>query len=89
MKLFDIIRRILSASKPLSHEKVFQRIPSEVFRGLPEGGRRNVQASLIARTIQGSDKKESRRIHPSGYTRIQELIGQWAERDGQRNPQAQ
>lgn len=80
MYLLEILNNVIS--KENGTEKVFQRIPSEVFRGLPEGGRRNVQASLIARTVQGSDKEESRRIHPSGYTRVQELIGQWAERDG-------
>lgn len=33
--------------------KLFERIPPETFRGMPEGGRRNVQASYVARANEG------------------------------------
>ena len=80
MYLLEILNNVIS--KENGTEKVFQRIPSEVFGGLSEGGRRNIEATLIGRSLQGTDKEEQRRIGPSGYTRIQELIGNWAERDG-------
>ena len=80
MYLLEILNNIIQT--PNGTKNVFQRIPQEVFGGLSEGGRRNVQASLIGRAVQGPDRQESRRVHPSGYTRIQEVIGRWAERDG-------
>ena len=80
MYLLNILNNLIQSEN--GKEKVFQRIPSEVFGGLSEGGRRNVQASLIARSVRGADEKEQGRILASGYTRIQEVIGQWAERDG-------
>ena len=80
MYLLEILNNIISSKN--GTEKVFQRIPQEVFGGLSEGGRRNVQASLIARAVQGTDTPEQGRILASGYTRIQEVIGHWAERDG-------
>lgn len=80
MYLLEILNNIISSKN--GTEKVFQRIPQEVFGGLSEGGRRNVQASLIARAVQGADTPEQGRILASGYTRIQEVIGHWAERDG-------
>ena len=80
MYLLEILNNVIQS--PNGTKNVFQRIPQEVFGGLSEGGRRNVQASLIGRAVQSTDKTESRRIHASGYTKIQEVIGQWAERDG-------
>lgn len=80
MYLLNILNNLIQNEN--GTEKVFQRIPSEVFGGLSEGGRRNVQASLIARAVRGADEKEPGRILASGYTAIQEVIGQWAERDG-------
>ena len=80
MYLLEILNNIIQSQN--GTEKVFQRIPPEVFGGLSKGGRRNVQASLIGRTVQGTDKEEQRRVRPSGYTLLQELIGSWSERDG-------
>ena len=80
MYLLNILNNLIQSEN--GKEKVFQRIPSEVFGGLSEGGRRNVQASLIARAVRGADEKEPGRVLASGYTAIQEVIGQWAERDG-------
>ena len=80
MYLLNILNNLIQSEN--GKEKVFQRIPSEVFGGLSEGGRRNVQASLIARAVRGADEKEQGRVLASGYTAIQEVIGRWAERDG-------
>ena len=80
MYLLEILNNVISNTN--GTEKVFQRIPQEVFGGLSEGGRRNVQASLIARSLQGTDKAQQGRIDQTGYTRIQQMIGHWAERDG-------
>ena len=80
MYLLEILNNLISSNN--GTEKVFQRIPPEVFGGLPEGGRRNVQASLIARAVSSADEAESRRVNPSGYTTVQEIIGSWSERDG-------
>lgn len=63
-------------------KEIFRRIPQEVFGGLPEGGRRNVQASFIARAVSCTDREESQSVGASGYTRTQEVIGSWAEKDG-------
>lgn len=80
MYLLEILNNIISSNH--ATEKLYQRIPSESFRGLPEGGRRNVQASLIARGLYSPVPEESGEIQRSGYTVIQEAIGQWAEKDG-------
>lgn len=65
------------------HEtQVSQRLPQTVFPGMPEGGRRHVAASALCRAEGRTDASQQDRILPSGYTRIQEVIGQWAERDG-------
>ena len=63
-------------------KEIYKRLPSERIGGLPEGGRRNVAASVILRAKESPDSKESRNIRPSGYTGEQELIGNWAEKDG-------
>ena len=61
---------------------LYQRVPPEVFGGLSKGGRRNVQASLIARAEDCTDEAQPHAVQESGYTRLQEVIGNWAERDG-------
>lgn len=67
----------------INHEKeIFKRFPSSYFGGLPEGGRRNVAASVILRAKAGSGGEKQHEIGASGYTREQELVGNWAERDG-------
>lgn len=63
-------------------KEIFRRTPQEVFGGLPEGGRRNVAASFIARAVSCTDREESQSVGASGYTRTQEIIGSWAEKDG-------
>lgn len=63
-------------------EEIFRRIPQEVFYGLPEGSRRNVAASVIARAVSCTDPEERQGVGASGYTKTQELIGSWAEKDG-------
>lgn len=63
-------------------ERIFERIPQEVFGGLPGGGRRNVQASALIRAKRAADGPLHRSVLESGYTPEQELIGFWAERDG-------
>lgn len=63
-------------------KEIYQRIPSQVFGGLPEGGRRNVQAALLCRSQGAAEPTQQGEILESGYTREQELIGNWAERDG-------
>lgn len=73
----NIINNLIQDDK-----EIFRRIPQEVFGGLPEGGRRNVAASVIARAISCTDREESQTVGASGYTRTQEVIGSWAEKDG-------
>ena len=63
-------------------ERIFERIPQEVFGGLPGGGRRNVQASALIRAKRATDGPLHEDLLESGYTAEQELIGNWAERDG-------
>lgn len=62
--------------------RIFERIPQSVFSGLPEGGRRNVQAAALLRANDGAVPEQQGEILESGYTREQEIIGRWAERDG-------
>ncbi len=67
----------------IQHDKeIYKRIPSCRFSGLSEGGRRNVAASVILRAGKGPDREKYEDVRASGYTRSQELIGNWAERDG-------
>ena len=80
MYLLEILNNVINTQN--GTEKVFQRIPQELFGGLSEGGRKNVEATLLVRAVRGSGREESKGIRPSGYTGIQEVIGQWAERDG-------
>ena len=61
---------------------LIKRLPSEVHAGMHKGGRRNVQASAITRAVHATDRGESQAVRASGYTRIQEIIGAWAEKDG-------
>ena len=77
MYLLEIINQLTNEGAHLS-----ERIPQEVLGGLSKGGRRNVQASALLRTEGATDVEEQNEILPSGYTRSQEIIGQWAERDG-------
>lgn len=63
-------------------KEIYKRIPSCRFSGLSEGGRGNVAASVILRAGKGPDREKYERVRTSGYTRSQELIGNWAERDG-------
>lgn len=77
MYLLQIINQYICDEK-----EIFKRIPPKNLGGLPEGGRRNVQASALLRTEGRTDAKKQDGILPSGYTREQEIIGNWAERDG-------
>lgn len=63
-------------------KEILKRLPSKALGGLPEGGRRHVAASALLRTEGAADARKQNEILPSGYTREQEIIGQWAERDG-------
>lgn len=78
MYTLEIINNLIQSN--YGKENLYQRIPPEVFGGLPEGGRRNVEASLICRADDGT--VSPKQILESGYTRIQERIGRWAEKDG-------
>ena len=80
MYTLEIINNIIQSNN--GQQNLYQRIPPEVFGGMPEGGRRNVQASLITRAVTGTNAQEQGRVLASGYTRIQEIIGHWAENDG-------
>lgn len=80
MYTLEILNNLIQSNYGQSN--LYQRIPPEVFGGCSEGGRRNVQASLLARAENRSDEPQSREICESGYTRLQEIIGRWAERDG-------
>lgn len=77
MYLLQIINAHIQDGK-----KIFERIPQEVLGGLPEGGRRNVQAAALCRAQGTADAPQPGELLESGYTREQEVIGLWAERDG-------
>ena len=83
MYCLEIINQLIQNKDYEKNEKnLFERIPSSYLRGLPEGGRRNVQASAILRAKIEAGRGKPQAVLPSGYTREQELIGNWAERDG-------
>ena len=63
-------------------ERIFERTPQSVFCGLPGGGRANVQAAALCRAEEAANAAEQGSLLESGYTREQEIIGHWAERDG-------
>ena len=63
-------------------QNLFLRIPQEAFGGLSEGGRRNVQASLIARAENPTGRKEQGDAEDYGFTKTQKAVKSWAERDG-------
>lgn len=77
MYLLQIINSYIQDGKEIS-----QRLPQEVFRGCPEGGRRHVQASALLRAVSAPGGGEQDHVRPSGYTFQQEVLGGWAERDG-------
>lgn len=77
MYLLQIIDTLVQDEK-----EIYQRIPSEVFGGLAEGGRRNVQASALCRAEGSPDGAKPQDVLESGYTREQEIINFWAVRDG-------
>lgn len=77
MYLLQIINAYIQDGKEIS-----KRLPQEVFGGLPEGGRRHVQASALLRAVHPSGEGERDRVLPSGYTLAQTVLGGWAERDG-------
>lgn len=79
MYILEIINNLIQSNN--GTEKLYQRLPPEVFRGMPEGGRRILEASLIGRAAAGADAPEQG-ILESGYTRVQEIIGKWSEKDG-------
>ncbi len=83
MYCLEIINQLIQTENREKNKKnLFERIPPKYFGGLPGGGRRNVQASAILRAEIETDRRKPSKILPSGYTREQELIGNWAERDG-------
>lgn len=65
-----------------NERKEFRRLPQAAQRGLAEGGRRNVAASIILRGCQGAGVPEPWTPGPSGYTGLEETLSEWAERDG-------
>lgn len=77
MYLLQVINSYIQDEK-----RIFERIPQEVFSGLPGGSRRNVQAAALCRAQGTADAPQPGELLESGYTREQEVIGLWAERDG-------
>lgn len=77
MYLLQVINSYVQDGK-----RIFERIPQEVFSGLPGGSRRNVQAAALCRAQGTADAPQPGELLESGYTREQEVIGLWAERDG-------
>lgn len=73
---------VLTSLYQNGNESIYQRTPREGHRGCHQGGRRNVQASIILRGSAAAGLCSSREEQPSGYTREQEIIGLWAEKDG-------
>lgn len=63
-------------------EKRFQRFPSSIQPGLGRGGRRNVAASIILRGCESAGVLSTRNTLRSGYTRLEEILADWAEQDG-------
>ena len=61
---------------------IYQRTPPEILGGLSESNRRNIQAALLCRGYDRTQPEELGEIQLSGYTKEQEIIGKWAERDG-------
>lgn len=85
MYLLEILNNLIQSNNGTTN--LYQRIPPEVRGGLHEGGRRNVQASLIQRAVfpeSQTSQEGSRDAHGEtlGYTPFQQIIGSWAERDG-------
>lgn len=62
--------------------RIYQRCPQGSFRGLPKGGRRNVQASALCRAKGTADDRAHEASLPSSYSPEQEIIARWAIRDG-------
>lgn len=75
--------------------EVFKRTPQKTFRGLSESDRKITSGAVILRAgLDRRNGQESRNSHAedegrrgseileSGYTKEQELLGKWAERDG-------
>lgn len=83
MYLLEILNNLISSTN--GTKNLYQRIPPEVRGGLHDGGRRNVQASLIQRAVctpVSPEQGGGDEVCESGYTRLQEIIGHWAEKDG-------
>lgn len=76
MYLLQIINTLIQDGK-----EIYRRLPQSVFGGLPEGGRRNVQAAVLCRAVCGAKPDEQGQSLPSGYTKEEEVVGRWAERD--------
>lgn len=77
MYCLEIIYQLIQNGTP-----IFERIPQEVFSGCPEGGRRHVEASALCRANDRTEPPKQDGILESGYTKLQEIVGRWAERDG-------
>ena len=63
-------------------EKRFKRFPSSIQPGLSRGGRKNVAASIILRGSESAGVPSTRNTLQSGYTRVEEILADWAEQDG-------
>lgn len=63
-------------------EEIYQRLPQEVFRGLPGGGRRNVQAAALCRAQGAPDDGEQPEAQEPDKRHEEGLIALWAQRDG-------
>lgn len=71
-------------------KKLFERIPPEVFRGLPEGGGRNVQASYVARANESTVRQDSGGIGEGEkitapfpmWDRQERVLEDWARAEG-------
>ena len=63
--------------------EILKRFPQEVFGGLPEGGRRNVQATLLCRTgDRPGGAPEKGRSQEERAESLERLIRTWAEKEG-------
>ena len=80
MYILNIINNLIQSNN--GTENLYQRIPPEIFGGLPEGGRRNVQASLVARAVLPAGQKEPERVPVTDLTRVQQVVQSYANFDG-------
>lgn len=84
MYTLEIANNLIQSNNYVT-ESLFKRIPPETCRGMSEGGRKLVQASLICRAEAEGSGGTTRSVPEDiygGYSRIQRVICSWAHRDG-------